>query len=72
LKKKTVVLAPQEDLMVDLTLHQIPAAMLSEFAEKIVRPYYEGNLKKAIQDLIYKTLSEQEFIYAHITFVKTA
>jgi hypothetical protein len=71
LKKKTAVLATQEDLMVDLTLHQIPASMLSEFAEKIVRPYYEGNLKSAIQDLIYKTLSEQEFIHAHITHIKT-
>ncbi len=72
MKKKTTVLAMQEDLMVDLTLHQIPASMLSEFAEKIVRPYYEGNLKRAIQDLIYKTLSEQEFIHAHIMNIKTA
>ena len=72
MKKNTELMATQEDLLIDLTLHQVPASLLTEFAEKIVRPYYEGNLNSAIQDLINKTLSEQEFIHAHITHIKTA
>lgn len=69
-KKKTVLLATQQDLQVDLTLHDFPASLVSEFAEKIVRPYYSGNLNDAIQDLIGKALSEQEFIHSHITHIK--
>jgi hypothetical protein len=72
MKKKMELIATQEGLLIDLTLHQVPASLLSEFAEKIVRPYYKGNLSNAVQDLINKTLSEQEFIHAHITHIKTA
>jgi len=44
--------------------------LLSEFAEKIVRPYYSGNLNRAIQDLIHKALAEQDFLLSHIAHVK--
>ena len=44
MKKKTQVLALEDDLFVDLTFHNVPASLLAEFAEKIVRPYYSGNL----------------------------
>jgi hypothetical protein len=67
--KKTTVLATEYDLLVDLTLHNIPASLLSEFAEKIVRPYYAGNINAAIQDLLHKTLSEQDFLLSHISHV---
>ena len=67
--KKTVVLAAEKDLLVDLTFHNVPASLLTEFAEKIVRPYYNGNLNAAIQDLIHKALSEQDFVLSHITHV---
>jgi hypothetical protein len=70
MKKKTVVIATEDDLLVDLTFHSVPASLLTEFAEKIVRPYYSGNLNAAIQDLIHKALSEQEFVLSHITHVK--
>ena len=70
MKKKTEFLAVQEDLLVDLTLHDVPASLIAEFAEKIVRPYYSGNLNAAIQDLLIKALSEQEFIHSHITHIK--
>jgi len=68
--KKAVVLATEEVLLVDLTFHNVSASILTEFAEKIVRPYYNGNLNAAVQDLIGKTLSEQEFIHSHITHIK--
>jgi hypothetical protein len=71
MKKKTQLLALEEDLLVDLTFHSIPASLLSEFAEKIVRPYYNGSINAAIQDLLKKTIREQDFIQSHITHIKT-
>jgi len=65
--KKTLVLATEKDLLVDLTFHNVPASLLTEFAEKIVRPYYKGNMNAAIQDLIKKALAEQDFVLSHIT-----
>jgi tagatose-1,6-bisphosphate aldolase non-catalytic subunit AgaZ/GatZ len=70
IKKKTALLAAQEDLLVDLTLHSVPASLITEFAEKIVRPYYGGNLNATIQDLIIKALSEQEFVHSRVTHIK--
>jgi hypothetical protein len=45
--------------------------LLAEFAEKIVQPYYAGNLNAAIHDLIYKAVIEQDFVHSHITHIKT-
>ncbi len=70
--KKTQVLSTEDDLLLDLTFHSLPASLLSEFVEKIVRPYYNGNMNAAIQDLLYKTLAEQNFTLSHITHVRTA
>jgi hypothetical protein len=71
MKKKTQILATEDDLVVDLTFHNVPASLLTEFAEKIVRPYYQGNLNAAIQDLINKALAEQDFILSHITHIRS-
>ena len=71
MKKRTTVLATEEDLLVDLTFHNFPASLLTEFAEKIVRPYYKGKMNAAVQDLIQKTIAEQDFILSHITHVRT-
>jgi len=60
----------REDLQIDLTLHDVSASLITEFGEKIVRLYYSGNLNAAIQDLIIKALSEQEFVHSHITHIK--
>jgi hypothetical protein len=70
MKKKQVVIAEEQDLMVDLTLHDFPASLLAEFAENIVGPYYEGNLNAAIQDLMQKALAEQEFVHSHVVMVR--
>ena len=72
MKKKTQVLELRNDLLIDLTFHSLPASLLAEFAEKIVKPYYSGNLNAAIQDLLHKTLAEQNFIQAHITQVRNS
>ena len=70
--KKTAALATEEDLLVDLTFHNVPVALLMEFTEKIVRPYYNGNLNAAIQDLIHKAIVEQDFFLSHVTHVRNS
>ena len=70
MKRKTQILYKEEDLLVDLTFHKVPASLLTEFAEKIVNPYYHGSLNVAIQDLIQKALAEQDFLLSHITHVR--
>jgi hypothetical protein len=72
MKNKTTLLDTEADLLVDLTFHNIPASLLTEFTEKIVRPYYKGNLNAAVQDLIHKTIAEQDFVLSHITHVRNA
>jgi hypothetical protein len=70
MKKKTALLAIEEELLVDLTFHGVPTSLITEFAEKIVQPYYTGNLNAAIQDSIQKALAEQDFVHSHITHIK--
>jgi hypothetical protein len=70
MKKRTQVLELENDLLVDLTFHSVPASLLAEFAEKIVRPYYGGNMNAAIQDLLHKTIAEQDFVLSHITHIR--
>lgn len=71
MKKKAAFLTAEDDFLVDLTFHNVSASLLSEFAEKIVKPYYANNFNAAIQDLIHKTLAEQEFLLSHITHVRS-
>ncbi|MBT0160197.1 hypothetical protein G4O51_09455 [Candidatus Bathyarchaeota archaeon A05DMB-2] len=71
MKKKTTLLATEEDLLVDLTFHSVPASRVAEFAEKIAKPYYNCNLNAAIQDLITKALADEDFVFSHITHIKT-
>jgi hypothetical protein len=70
MRKKIQVLAEENDFAVDLTLHQVPASLLTEFAQKVVKPYFGGNLNQAIQDLLRKTLAEQDFVFSHITAIR--
>ncbi|HTY75242.1 MAG TPA: hypothetical protein VMD05_06725 [Candidatus Nanoarchaeia archaeon] len=67
MKKKTAILVTEDDLLEDLAFHNVPCSLLIEFSEKIVQPYYHGNLTQAIKDLLQKSLSEQAFVLSHIT-----
>ncbi len=69
MKKKNAILAT-EDLLVDLTFHGVPASLLAEFAEKIVKPYFRGNMNAAVQDLLVEALAEQDFVHNHITHLR--
>jgi alanine-alpha-ketoisovalerate/valine-pyruvate aminotransferase len=71
MKKKTQTLNIEDNLLVNLTCHNIPESLLTEFAEKIVRPYYKGNLNAALQDLMHKALAEQDFVLSHISAIRT-
>lgn len=66
MKKKVAILDTEDDLSVDLTLHDFSATLLTEFAEKIVRPYYSGNTINAIRDLIRKAIREEKFVLSHV------
>jgi hypothetical protein len=64
--KKVAVLTADDNLSVDLTLHDFSAALLTEFAEKIVRPYYSGNVNNAVKNLMQKAISEEKFVLNHV------
>jgi hypothetical protein len=71
MKKKVAVLATEDDLSVDLILHDFSATLLTEFAEKIIRPYYSGNISDAVKDLIQKAIREEEFVLSHVKLVNS-
>lgn len=56
---KQTQIAAEDDLFVSLTLHNFPAQMLKEFALKIVRPYFDGNINEAIRSLMQKAIVEE-------------
>ena len=62
MKKKVALLTVGPDLVVDFTLHDFSASFLTEFAEKIVRPYYSGNMNDAVKDLMQKAIREKDFV----------
>lgn len=70
MKKKVAVLAAEDNFRIDLTLHDFPAALLTEFAEKITRPYYLGNMSDAVKALIQKAIREEQFVLSHVKQVK--
>lgn len=72
MKKKVTVLASEVGFSVDLTLHDISASLLTEFAEKIVRPYYSGNTSDAIKDLMQKAIEEEDFVSSYVKLIKSA
>ena len=55
----------EADLLVELTVSNIPSNLLSDFLQKIVKPYYYGSLSRATEDLMQRAIVEQEFVLAH-------
>jgi len=70
MKKRTASAMMENEFLVDLTFHNVPASLFTEFNERIVKPYFKGNMNSAIQDLIQKALAEQEFVHSHITHLR--
>jgi uncharacterized protein (DUF2164 family) len=69
-KKQAIMANEEQEFAVNLTLRDFPASLLTEFVENIVGPYYDVNLNAAVQDLMHKSLAEQEFVHNHITMVR--
>jgi hypothetical protein len=55
-------MASKENLLVSLTLHNFSAEMLKEFAIKIVKPYFGGNVNEAVRKLMEKTIAEETLV----------
>ena len=69
-KRKTFVLPTEDDLSVDLTFHDVSASLLTEFAEKIVRPYYSGDISESLRDLMRNAIREEDFVLSRIKTVE--
>ena len=52
----------EEDLLIDLTFHNMSAQMLKEFALRIVKPYFGGNMNQAIRSLMQKAITEEMIV----------
>lgn len=52
----------EDDFDVSLTFHNFSAEMLKEFAQKIVLPYFHGNMNEAIRCLMEKAITEETFL----------
>jgi hypothetical protein len=59
--EKSSVVAEQK-LSVDLTFHDFSASLLKEFASKIVKPYFKGNMDEAIRSLMEKAINEESLV----------
>jgi hypothetical protein len=54
--------ASEADLLVSLTFHNFSAEMLEEFARKIVKPYFRGNMNEAVRSLMEKAIQEETLL----------
>jgi hypothetical protein len=52
----------EDDLLVSLTFHNFSAEMLKEFAQKIVKPYFRGNMNEAVRCLMEKAIREETLL----------
>jgi len=52
----------EEDLLVSLTFHNFSVELLKEFAQKIVKPYFNGNMNEAIRNLMQKAIDEETIV----------
>jgi len=52
----------EEDLLVSLTFHNFSVELLKEFAQKIVKPYFHGNMNEAIRNMMQKAIDEETIV----------
>lgn len=64
-------IAIEEDLQIDLIFHDFSADLLKEFIQKIVKPYFNGNMNEAVRSLMQRAISE-ETIVNQVIIQKTA
>jgi hypothetical protein len=49
----------RDDLLVHVTIYDIPSILLKEFCTKVVNPKYPGGISDAIKDLMWKAIEAQ-------------
>jgi hypothetical protein len=49
----------EKDFLISLTLHNFSAEMIKEFARKIAKPYFDGNLNQALRTLMENAINEE-------------
>ena len=59
---KQAQIATEEDLQIDLIFHDFSAALLKEFVQKIVKPYFKGNMNEAVRSLMQRAISEETIV----------
>lgn len=59
------------DMFVDLTIYDVPASLLREFGEKIIRSSYPSGVSEAIKDLLRKALLEYDLNRNTATVITT-
>ncbi len=47
MKKRTANAIMENGFLMDLTFHNVPASLFTEFTEKIVKPYFKGNMNSS-------------------------
>ena len=52
-------IATENDFLISLTLHNFSTEMIKEFARKIVKPYFGGNLNQALRTLMENAINEE-------------
>jgi hypothetical protein len=52
----------EQEMLVSLTLRNFSAEMLREFAVKIVKPYFGGNINEALRSLMQKAIAEETIV----------
>ncbi len=62
MKQMTQTQTVEDDMRVSLTFHNFSAEMLKEFAQKIVHPYFAGNMNEAVRSLMEKALEEETIV----------
>ena len=50
----------EDDMLVNLTIYDIPVSLLAKFSQNVTRLHYPGGVSEAIKDLIRKAIMEQE------------
>jgi hypothetical protein len=55
-------IATEKNLYVSLTLHNFPVEMIKEFAQRIVKPYFSGNINNALRKLMENAIAEETII----------
>jgi len=56
---QTEITTENDDFLISLTLHNFSTEMIKEFARKIVKPYFGGNLNLAIRTLMENAINEE-------------